>query len=284
VPNIGRRSFLSLVASAAVLRARALKTVGVQLYTVRRVLPKEPLETLRAIEQIGYQEVECTADNLGAMWDSLKKTSLRAVSVHVNEELFIRQQDKLPAAVQDAASHGFQYVVCPYVKPGDRGGPDVMRKLGDNLNKAGELCRQSSISLCYHSHAFEYQPAGDHRLLDVLMDSTDPKLVSLELDVMWAHVAGVDPVSVIKQYGSRIPLLHLKNVAAGVEPRFNENIPRTAFHDLSNGAVDFPAVLAAASHAGVKHYFVEQDETPGNPLDSLRASFQYLAGLNPPAA
>jgi sugar phosphate isomerase/epimerase len=92
-------------------------------------------------------------------------------------------------------------------------------------------------------------------------------------------VAGVDPVSILQQYGDRIPLVHLKNVAPGVEPRFNENIPSAAFHDLSDGAVDIAAVIRAAKQAGVKHYFVEQDETPGDPIESLRKSFQYLEGL-----
>ena len=75
--SISRRSFLTAaaVASAASLHARALPVVGVQLYTVRRVLPKNPLETLRAIEQIGYREVECTADGLDAIWPSLKETA-----------------------------------------------------------------------------------------------------------------------------------------------------------------------------------------------------------------
>jgi len=155
---------------------------------------------------------------------------------------------------------------------------EVIRKLADTLNKAGELCRSAGLNLCYHNHAFEYQPTPDGRLLDVLMKTADPKLVSLELDVMWAHVGGVDPVSILKQYGDRIPLVHLKNVAPGVETRYNENIPRAAFRELGNGVVDIPAVLRAAKQAGVKHYFVEQDQTPGDPLQSLRASFQYLEG------
>jgi sugar phosphate isomerase/epimerase len=156
----------------------------------------------------------------------------------------------------------------------------MIRKLGATLNTAGELARKAGMRLCYHNHAFEYQPTPDGRLLDVLMKTTDPQLVSLELDVMWAHVAGTDPVSILKQYGDRIPLVHLKNVAPGTKQRFNENIPRAAFRDLSDGAVDIPAVIGAAKQAGVKHYFVEQDETPGNPIDSLRKSFQYLDGLS----
>jgi sugar phosphate isomerase/epimerase len=280
--SISRRSFLTTAAAAtaATLHARGLPTVGVQLYTVRRVLPRKPLETLRAIEQIGYREVECTADHLDDIWPSLKETSLKAVSVHLNEQVFMHQPEKLPAALEDAKKHGFEYVVCPWIDPRDRGGIEMIRKLGQTISTAGELCRKAGLRLCYHNHAFEYQSTPDGRLLDVLMKTTDPNLVSLELDVMWAHVAGVDPVSVLKQYGDRIPLVHLKNVAPGVEPRFNENIPRTAFHDLSDGAVDIPAVLRAAKQAGVKHYFVEQDETPGDPIESLRKSFQYLESLN----
>ena len=276
---IGRRSFLTLAASAVSARARALKVVGVQLYTVRSILPQKPLETLRAIEQIGYREVEVTADNLNAIWPSLRQTSLKAVSAHLNTELFMREQAKLPAALDNAKKHGFEYVVCPYIAPRDRGGVAVIRKLGDTLNAAGELCRKAGLSLCYHNHAFEYQPTPDGRLLDVLMKTADPKLVSLELDVMWAHVGGVDPVSILQQYGDRIPLVHLKNVAPGIETRYNENIPHAAFRELGNGVVDIPAVLRAAKQAGVKHYFVEQDQTPGDPLQSLRQSFQYLEGL-----
>ncbi len=278
---IGRRSFLTIAAASALpLSAKALDSVGVQLYTVRRILPKKPLETLKAIEQIGYREVEATADNIDSIWPSLRQTSLKPVSEHLDTELFLRQQAKLPAAIEDARKRGFEYVVCPWIEPRDRGGVDMIRKLGDTLNKAGELCRKAGLTLCYHNHAFEYQPTPEGRLLDVLMKSTDPKLVSLELDVMWAHVGGVDPVSVLKQYGARIPLVHLKNVAADVKPRFNENIPQAAFKELGNGAVDIPSVLRAAAQAGVKHYFVEQDETPGDPLESLRASFQYLQSLS----
>ncbi len=238
--SISRRSFLTTAATATALslQARALPTVGVQLYTVRRVLPKAPLETLRAIEQIGYREVECTMDHLEDIWPSLKQTQLKPISVHLSPPLFIHEPEKLPAAIDGAKTYGFEYVVCPWIDPKDRGGVEMIKKLGDSLNHAGELANKAGMRLCYHNHAFEYQPAGDARLLDVLMKSTDPKLVSLELDVMWAKVAGTDPVSVLKQYGARIPLVHLKNVAQGTPQRFNENIPRPAFHDLSDGAVD----------------------------------------------
>src|ERR1700721_815743 len=106
MPAIGRRSFLGLAATAVSARAREPQAVGVQLCTVRTILPKRALETLRAIEQIGYREVEVTAENLDAIWPSLRQTSLKAVSAHLNDELFMRQQTKLPAALDDAKKRG----------------------------------------------------------------------------------------------------------------------------------------------------------------------------------
>ncbi|MEO7143638.1 MAG: sugar phosphate isomerase/epimerase [Bryobacteraceae bacterium] len=281
MPMIDRRSFLAFAASALPAMARTLKIVGVQLYTVRSVLPKKPLETLQAIEKIGYREVECTAADLsGPVWTALKQTSMKPVSVHLGTDLFIRQQDKLPAAIDDAKQRGFQYVVCPYVAPRDRGGADVARKLGETLNKAGEMAHKAGMHLCYHNHAFDFQPTPDGTLLDILLRTADPKYVGLELDIMWAQVAGVDPVSVLKKYGRRVELVHLKNVAPGVAQRYDEGIPRNAFREVGNGVIKIAPVLKAAAQAGVKHYFVEQDQTPGDPVDSLRQSYEYLEKLN----
>jgi sugar phosphate isomerase/epimerase len=200
--------------------------------------------------------------------------------MHLDTALFTREHDKLPAALETAKQHGFQYVVCPYIAPQDRGGVEVIKKLGENLNQAGEICNKSGMRLCYHNHAFEWEKFGGKRLIDVLMETTDPKLVSLELDVMWAHVGGVNPVDVFKEYGKRIPLVHLKDVSAEVHTQYNERIPRGAFKEVGHGVIDFPAVLRAAEQAGVRHYFVEQDQTPGNPIDSLRQSYDYLHKLN----
>ena len=137
------------------------------------------------------------------------------------------------------------------------------------------------MKLAYHNHAFDFAPAqGAGTLLDVLLGASDPKLVSLELDIMWARVAGFNPVDVLKKYGSRVALLHLKNVAEGTAQRFDENLPAAAFHEVGDGMIDIPPVLAAAAQAGVQHYFVEQDQTPGDPIASLRKSFEYLQKLS----
>jgi sugar phosphate isomerase/epimerase len=273
MPSLGRRAFLSLAAASAVPSfARRLNAIGVQLYTVRTILPRDPLQVLRALEQIGYREVELTMDNLDRVFPALKQTALKPIGLHLDASLFVHRQEQIPAALDNARKCEVEYVTCPYVDPPDRGGADVVKKLGDTLNKAGEMSRKLGMRLCYHNHAFDFAPSGNGTLLDVLLEATDPKLVSLELDIMWAQVAGVAPVSVLKKYGGRIALLHLKNVAEGTEKRYDESVPKTAFREVGNGAIDIPAVLSAAAQTSVKHYFVEQDQVPGDPIDSLRQS------------
>ena len=279
--SLGRRAFLTVAGGFAVASyARTLQNIGVQLYTIRNILPKDPSGTLQALEKIGYREAEVIQDGMDAIWPSLIQTSLKPVSLHMDTALFTHDQSKLPAALEGAKQHGFEYVVCPHIEPRDRGGADVIRKLGDALNKAGEMCRRSGLHLCYHNHAFDFQPEGNGRLLDVLMQTADPKLVSLELDIMWAAVAGVNPVDVLRQYGNRVALMHLKNVAPGISTRYNENVPHAAFREVGNGAIDIPGVLRAATEASVKHYFVEQDQTSGDPIEALRHSFEYLDKLH----
>jgi sugar phosphate isomerase/epimerase len=276
-----RRGFLNSIAVMATPSfGRTLKTIGVQLYTLRTVLHQQPLETLRELEKIGYREAEVVGDNIEAIWPSLKQTALRPVSVHLNTSLFTTEQAKLPTALENAKKRGLEYAVCPYIAPKDRGGVEVIKKLGETLNKAGEMCSKSGLKLCYHNHAFEFEREGNATLLDVLLQTTDPKLVGLELDIMWAQAAGVDPVSVLKKYGRRVQLMHLKNIGEGVGPQFHEKVPKEAFREVGKGVIKIPAVLKAAAEAGVEHYFVEQDQTPGDPLASLRDSFQYLEKLN----
>jgi sugar phosphate isomerase/epimerase len=112
-----------------------------------------------------------------------------------------------------------------------------------------------------------------------MLDNTDKKLVAYEVDVFWVSVAGLDPVEMIQKLSDRVLLLHLKDKAEGTPVMYKESVPRTAFKEVGNGVVDWPKVLRAAAAAKVAHYFVEQDQTPGDPVDSLRQSFAYLSKL-----
>lgn len=275
----------NLLASAALtlpaLEAKTLKTFGAQLYTLRSIIDQKPLETLQALEGLGYTEAEVIRGNMAKIWDSLKQTKLKPVSLHIDTSYFFKDIDKLNPTLDDAKAKGIQYVVCPYIAPADRGGVEVIKKLADVLNKTGERARAAGLHLCYHNHAFEFEPVAgtNDRLIDVLMKNTDPKLVGLEFDIMWSQVGGVPPVDVFAKYKGRIPLVHLKNVTK-MAPQYNERVPREAFQSVGTGVIEIVPVLRAAMKSGTKHFFVEQDQTPGNPLDSLKQSAEYLRKLS----
>jgi sugar phosphate isomerase/epimerase len=279
-----RRSFMEAAALAGLapspLPAKRLSTIGVQLYTVRSVLPQKPAETLRAIESIGYREVEATYAGLDQIWPALEATHLKPVSCHLDSTMVTKgSEDDLARALESLKKRGFSYAVFPYLPPNERGGLEAMKTLAAKLNRAGEKARAAGLGLCYHNHAFEFEPMEGSMPGHVLFHGLDPELVNLELDVFWLSVAGQDPVEMLQQMAGRVPLVHLKDKASGTETRYNESVPRTTFKEVGNGVIDWAKVLQAAETAGVKHYFVEQDQTPGDPVDSLRQSFAFLKKL-----
>lgn len=279
-----RRQILAATASLAAgtaAQAKTLKTFGAQLYSLRSIINEKPLETLQGLEALGYTEAEVIRGNMDKIWDSLKKTKLKPVSLHVDTNYFMKDIDKLNPTLDDAKAKGFSYVVCPYIAPADRGGVEVIKKLADTLNQAGKRAKAAGMQLCYHNHAFEFEPVagGKGTLLDVLMENTDKALVGLEFDIMWSQVGGVPPVEILNKYKGRIPLMHLKNVTK-MPVQYNERVPKEAFKEVGAGVIDVASVLKAGAASGVKHYFVEQDQTPGNPLDSLKISAEYLKKLN----
>jgi sugar phosphate isomerase/epimerase len=290
MPHESRRCFVkSLVAcagangilSAAVKEGDKLSSIGVQLYTVRNIILNNPGQVLKTIEEIGYREAELVWASMEKIWADLKKTSLKPVSIHMDSQLFnTDNKSQLDAALHKAKEHGFEYAVYPAVpRPDRQNGADFFRRMADTLGEAGTKCRKLGMQFCYHNHAFDFRPLGSTTPLEILMTGTSPDVLALEADVFWVSVAGHNPVEFLKRYSGRVPMLHLKNKAEGMAVQFNENVPASAFREVGKGSLDVPAILRTAKSIGTKHFFVEQDQTPGDPLESLRASYGYLSQL-----
>ena len=282
---LSRRGFLQAGSLAAALgsiaQAKKLQTIGVQLYTVRNILPKKPAEVLRELDAIGYREIEGIYADLGKVMPALAGTHLKPVSLHLDIPTVLKGNvDDLSRAAEEVKRHGFSYAVFPYLPPADRGGLDAIRRLAEKLNRAGEKCHAAGLSFCYHNHAFEFEPMEGTTPLQTLMDHTDKKLVGLEMDVFWVSVAGHDPAEMLQKFAGRVPLLHLKDKAAETPVMYKESPGAKAFKEVGNGVLDWPKILRAAAAAHVQHYFVEQDQTPGDPIESLRQSMAYLKKLD----
>jgi sugar phosphate isomerase/epimerase len=281
--QFSRRNFLvrtaSLASVAPLVFARDPLTVnnlGFQIYTLRNVIAQDPLTMLKAVQQIGYREIECTAGNLDKIWPALLQTGLKPVSLHTDQSMFTPDGGMfIQSSLEQTKQRGFSYVVIPFMQLAQNGAESIKR-FADQFNRQGEQAKNNGLTLCYHNHAHDFAPVNGVPALQMLLDETDPKFVQLELDIFWVSVAGHDPVAALKAHKGRVPLLHLKDKAAGTPIQFNENVPHSAFKEVGSGTIRIPDVLTAADTAGVRHYFVEQDQTPGDPIISLRKSFEYL--------
>jgi sugar phosphate isomerase/epimerase len=275
-------------ATATTLRAAMPKPLGAQLYTVRNILMKEPDRVFRTLAEIGYTEVEGNRADLVQLDSKIRQYGLKPISCHIETPLVTGKWGPYPdlkpmtldEAIDSAKKVGVEYFTLAYISPSARGeGDDFYRRTADMMNLAGQKCKKAGMQFAYHNHAYEFGGEPGKRPIDIFVEKLDPKFVQFELDVFWLSVAGQDPVETLKKWKGRVALLHLKDKAKDAPHQFSENVPATAFQEVGSGVIDFPAILKAAPAAGVKQYIVEQDQTPGDPLESLRKSFNYLKTL-----
>ncbi|MGD1071551.1 MAG: sugar phosphate isomerase/epimerase [Bryobacteraceae bacterium] len=262
---------------------------GAQLYTVRSLLRRAPDRALQALAAIGFRDVEGhSRPELLALLPKIKQYGLTARSCYIETPLITKDWElypdlkpvSLPEAIGGMADAGIEYFTMDYISPGARGdGDDFYRRTADRMNVAAEMCRKAGMKFAYRTHAFEFGGRAGLRPMDIFQERLDAKLVGYELDVFWASVAGIDPVELLKIWKGRVPMLHLQDLAKETPRMYQETLGPGAFLEAGSGALNFPAILKVAQAAGVKYYFVEQDETGGDPIESLRKSFEYLKGL-----
>ena len=159
---------------------------------------------------------------------------------------------------------------------------DQYKQMAEKCNAAGEKCKAAGIQLCYHNHAFEYEPLDDSAGktgYDVFIDEFDSQLCKFELDVFWAAIGGWDPMETMRKLKGRISQLHLKDLAANTPTIYDEGkVPTEAFQEVGNGTIDFDRVLKLAATIGVEQCHVEQDQSP-DPIKSIGESYEYLKAL-----
>lgn len=286
-----RRSFIksSAVYSAGLLIAPSLlkydhKYIGLQLYTVREAMEKDPAATLAKVAQLGYNSVEGATytgtEKFYGMEPAefsrlLKRNGLIMPSSHyrLGDEKMNGETPKgtimqdWGKAVDDAATVGIKYMVCAYLSEAERGGTDRYKHIAEQFNKAGEICKKSGIQLCYHNHDFEFKQENGKFMYEVLLDNTDKNLVKMEMDLYWVNKAGQDPIALFNKYPGRFPLWHVKDM---------DKTPEHAFTEVGNGSIDFKKIFKYADKAGLKYFFVEQDKTPGDPFNSISQSISYI--------
>lgn len=257
---------------------------GLQLYTVRDAMKLDPQNTLEQVAQIGYKEVEgatYTGSELyygmhvNAFSKILEDNGLTMPSSHYSLGAAVVDgrhprgtiMNDWEHAVDDAVKMGQKYMVCAYLPDQFRKSIDDYKKVAEQFNKAGEVCKKAGIQFCYHNHNFEFPKIDGQVPYEVLLNSTDKELVKMEMDIYWITKAGFDPLAMFKEHPGRFVLWHVKDM---------DNTSRHFFTEVGNGIIDFKKIFAHADEAGMQHFFVEQDICPGSPFVSIKESLTWL--------
>lgn len=261
-------------ASSTMDGTRRLKRIGVQLYSLRDDAKQNLEATLTNIAATGYKDVELLSsmNNFGMpaaqLRQLLDRLGLRAPSTHIDANAF----DNLNAVFDEAGTLGHQYIVLaslPY-GPG-KATLDDYRRWADRLNEAGRQARARNLWMAFHDEAYDFSPLIEGQMpYDVLADRTDPSLVRLQLDTGNAAIGGRDPLDLMRKYGSRYYLFHIKDAPA---------LGAKTDTELGKGVVDFKKLLGMIPDIDDKFFYVEQESYPGAPLDSVKRDYAYLSTL-----
>jgi sugar phosphate isomerase/epimerase len=250
--------------------------LGLQLYSVRKVLPTDYADTLHKVAALGYREVEAAgffghsaADVKQAMADA----GLHCVSAHYPSDQLSTKLDEIIAFHKVL---GADYIICAY--PGHKSPPakgaertfslEDWRWNAEQFNRYGAKVKAAGLRFGYHNHTPEFVVVDGVTPYDELMKLTDPSLVTFEMDCGWVMVGGGDPVTLLHKYPNRISMLHVKDFQPGVTP------PHAA--QLGHGRIDYRPIFAAAKKGEIRHYFVEQEEFDIPWQEALKIDADYL--------
>jgi sugar phosphate isomerase/epimerase len=247
--------------------------IAVQLYTVREAAKDDFAGTLRRLAEGGAPAVEFAG--YGGMPIPELKVLLEELGTRVSGSHvpLTAWEGHLEATLDDIIALGGEYAVVPFVPVERRGSVEFARSLAADLNRWAAEAKQAGLGFAYHHHDFEFVPLPEGNgatMFDILVQETDPDLVGIEVDVYWAAHAGVDPAHLLGELQGRVPLLHLKDMAAG---------PERADVPAGEGILRWDEILPAASAAGARWWIVEQDN-PVDPLADALLAIRNVEGLS----
>ena len=251
----------------------ALQTFGLQLYTLRDDMPKDPKGVLKQVASFGYKQVEGYEGGQGLFWGmsntDFKKYMDDLGLVFISSHCNINKDFDQKAA--DAAAIGMKYLICPYLGPQKT--LDDFKKKAEDFNQKGEICKKNGIRFAYHNHDYSFKEQEGQFPQDVMMSITDPSTVDYEMDIYWVVAAGQDPEAWLKKYPNRFKLCHVKDRTKGATVAADTCT-------LGEGSIDFPKILKTARENGMGYYIVEQEKYAGTtPLKAVEVDAAYMKKL-----
>ena len=280
-----RRNYLLTLLSAIALCNDAVAQkplytapLGVQTYSFRRSIGKDPAKVLDTIKMMGITEIE-NGPIGGAFLQEFKnlcdERGIKIPSIGISYDQLINKTDSV---VYNAKVLGAKYVMCAWI-PHTTGSFNLenAKKAVADFNKAGKILKENGLTFCYHAHGYEFWPYEDGTLLDYIIKNTNPEYVSFEMDIMWIYFGGGDPAALLKKYGDRWKLMHIKDMKKGTKRDLTGLTSTENDVAAGTGELNIPAIMKEAKKIGIKHYFIEDESS--NIISQIPQTITYLKSL-----
>jgi sugar phosphate isomerase/epimerase len=254
-------------AEAAPVGGRRIERIGV-IGGVPKDAGADWRSSLRRMAECGYTELESgrRGDSTPEFLRFLQDVGLKLVACGV------KLGKTQPADWLDqAAALQVSYAVCywPWYHPLERLTLDQVKEIADRLNSCGEQCRRAGLKMAVHNHDRDFALLEGRPIFERLIELTDPRLVTVQLDLYWIIKAGFDPVDYFRRYPGRFELFHVKDMGPA---------PASGFAAVGAGTIDFGRIFAQSTLAGVKHSIVELEHEAAT-TPNFVASCRHLKQL-----
>ncbi|HMG91689.1 MAG TPA: sugar phosphate isomerase/epimerase family protein [Chryseolinea sp.] len=280
----------NVIATSLLAAKPAKQLTGLQLYSVRDEMKKDPLGTLKQLAAMGYKHVEhanyverkfygYAAKDFKKVLDDLglKMPSGHAVMGKPHwDESKKEFTDLWKYTVEDAAVVGQEFVISPSLHESLRQTADDLKRYMEVFNKSGELCKKSGMKFGYHNHDFEFSVKLDGKsVYDIMLQNTDPELVIQQLDIGNLYNGGAKAIDIVRQYPGRFQSMHVKDEIKSTGNAQNDEYESTV---LGKGIVNVKEVIDLGKKSGgTKHFIIEQESYQGKtPIDSVKEDLEVM--------
>jgi sugar phosphate isomerase/epimerase len=264
--------------------------VGVQLYSVRDAMGKDPKGSLKKLADMGYVHVE-HANYVNRKFYGFEAKEFKKILADMNLQMPSGHTvmtahdwdtskndftDKWKYTVEDAAVVGQRYVISPWLDEELRHDMDGLKRFMDQFNKCGELCKKSGMKFGYHNHNFEFSTkVGDSDLYDYILKNTDPELVAQQMDVGNMLGAGGIALDLLKKYPGRFELMHVKDEIKSSTGQGMDGYDSTI---LGTGVMPVKDIVKEArKNGGTSQFVIEQESYQGkDPFDCVKIDLQMM--------
>lgn len=251
---------------------------GMVSYTYRKEFEKDLTATLDHIHGLGMTDMEFSNTFGHAPDDLRRELDERGMVCSSYGVGFPDLTNRTETVIADAKALGASFVRVawiPHEPPFDvEDAEDAVR----TFTSVGRVLREDGLTFCYHNHGYEFAAHDEGgTLYDLIIQRTDPEIVSFELDILWAQFPGQDPAELLERYPDRFRLMHLKDLRQGVTGDLSGHTAQENDVALGEGQLDLPGILRAARETRIEHYYIE-DESAAI-AEQVPRSLAYLASL-----